>query len=131
MAAAGILAFAISTSIVTMQRGFATLDTARNLTTAAQIIQSEIERMRLKDWATITAYPTSQTTIDVDSVFTDNTAIGNRFTLQREIASPEADMRQITLTISWKSIDGRTVRRSLTTYYYRNGLYDFFYNNTP
>lgn len=42
-----IMAFSITTSITTMQRGFLSVDSARNLSLASQMMPSEIEKMRL------------------------------------------------------------------------------------
>lgn len=131
MTAASILALAIATSITVMQRGFHALDAARHVTLAAQIMQSEIEKTRLKDWATVSAYAPGPTPITIDSVFTENSGIGSRFTLQRSVSTPQTDMREIKLTISWRSLDGREQSRSMMTYYSRYGLYDFYYNGLP
>lgn len=128
MAAVAIMALVITTSITVLQRGFLTLDTARNLAIAGQIMQSELEKMRLNDWATVSAYPAGPTTLTIDNVFTSNSAIGNRFTLQRTMSTPKTEFLQITLTITWNSVDGRTISRSYTTYYGHYGLYDYFYN---
>ena len=124
------MALAITTSITVMQRGFLSLDTARNIAIGSQIMQSELEKTRLKDWATVSAYAAGPTTLTIDSVFTSNAAIGSRFTLTRTVATPQTDFLQITLTVSWKSVDGRTISRSYTTYYGHYGLYDYFYNTT-
>mgnify|MGYP000378818856 CR=1 FL=1 len=132
MIAAGVMALAITTSITTMQRAFLALDAARNITLAGQIMQSEFERMRLKDWIkTISTFPLlpAKTTLEIDPIFTSNPAIRYRFTLVRTVSEPHADMRQITLTISWRGYDGRPLSRFYTTYYGRDGLYDFFYNS--
>jgi len=129
MVAAGVMALAITTAITTMQRAFLALDSARNITLAGQIMQGELEKMRLKDWATIAAYAAGPTTLTIDSTFTSNAAIGNRFTLQRTVADVNSDMKQITLTITWRGYDARPYSRFYTTYYGRNGLYDFFYNS--
>ena len=130
MMAAAIMALAISTSITVMQRAFASLDTARNLTTAGQIMQGEIEKMRLKDWTTVSAYPAGPTSLTIEQVFTDMSTIGSRFTMSRTVTTPQTDMREITLTVTWKAYDGRTISRKMKTYYCRYGLYDFYFNNT-
>ena len=134
MMAAIVMAFAITTSITTMQRAFLAMDTARNVTQANQIMQSEIERMRLKDWTTINAYSSTATTITIDSSYTSNAFIGSRFTLTRAATDVPghtlSGMKQVTFTISWTSYDRRTLSRSLTVYYGQNGLYDYFYNQT-
>ena len=46
MMAAIVMAFAITTSITTMQRAFLAIDAARGVTYAGQIMQSELEKMR-------------------------------------------------------------------------------------
>jgi Tfp pilus assembly protein PilV len=132
MMGAIVMAFAITTSITTLQRGFLSVDTARNLVIAGQIMQSEIEKMRVSPWsstATVTGvadYTDSSPAIQIDPVFTANAYIANRFRLTRSLADPKADLRQITLTISWTNLDGRPMSRTYTTYYARYGLYDFF-----
>ena len=128
MMAAIVMAFAITTAITTLQRGFLALDTARNTTLAGQIMQSELERMRLKDWTTVNAYPAGPTTLTLDTVYTSNAAIGSRFTLTRATSDVHTDMKKIIFTIAWRSYDGRALTRSYTAYYGKNGLYDFFYN---
>ena len=131
MAAAGVMAFAITTSITVMQRSFLAVDTARNISYASQIMQCELEKMRLRPWATISTYAPSTisvtTDVTVDSSFRSNTYIGNRFTMTRTANRMHADtMMQIQLTITWRSYDGRTISRSYITYYGKDGLYDYF-----
>lgn len=127
--AAMVMAFAITTSITTMQRGFLALDTARNITIAGQIMQSEFEKMRIEPWATVSGYATSDTSVTIDTSFTSNAYIGNRFTLVRRANDIRSGMREVVLTVSWKSYDGRTISRSYSSYYGQNGLYDYFYND--
>lgn len=133
MFAAAVMALAITTSITTMQRGFLSLDTARNITLAGQIMQCEVEKMRMVDWPVISAYPTAPVPQSIDGSFTSNPAVGARFTLNREVAVIDATagsgMRQITFTVSWKSYDGRNLSRSYATYYGQEGLYDYYYNS--
>jgi prepilin-type N-terminal cleavage/methylation domain-containing protein len=133
MIAAAVMALVITTSITTLQRGFLSLDTARNITLAGQIMQCEVEKMRMLDWAEINAYPTTSTAITIDVSFTSNPAVGSRFSLSRDVAvistgTPKG-MRQITYTVSWNGYDGRTLSRSYTTYYGEEGLYDYYYNS--
>lgn len=134
-----VMAFAMTTSITTLQRGFLALDTARNITIAGQIMQSELEKMRLLPWATVDAYPASATAVpydadhpeyfNIDRAFTSNTFIGNRFTLTRTVTLVKTGLKQITMSVSWTSYDGRVLTRSYSTYYGQNGLYDYFYNS--
>ena len=93
--------------------------------------------MRLKDWATVNAYAagptpltlvTDSTALDHTSAFVPSAALAQRFTLTRTTSDVHADLKQITLTITWRSSDGRTLTRAYPAYYGKNGLYDFFYN---
>ena len=130
--AAIVMAMAITTSITTLQRGFISIDSARNFVIAGQIMQSEIEKMRVSPWSTtatvtgIVDYTDTVPAITIDPIFTSTTYISNRFTLTRTLADPKTDLRQITLTVNWRTLDGRNLSRSYTTYYARYGLYDFF-----
>ena len=129
MIAAGVMALVLASAVTTMQSAFMALDAARNITSAGQIMQSELEKMRLKDWSVVNAWAAGPTTVTIDSSFTSNPAIGTRFALTRTVAEVHTDMKSITLTIAWKSYDGRPYSRSYQTYYGRNGLYDYFYNS--
>ncbi|MEY4925491.1 MAG: hypothetical protein RL598_2010 [Verrucomicrobiota bacterium] len=129
MMAAIVMALAITTSITTMQRGFLTLDTARNTTIAGQIMQSEFEKMRLASWTTVDAYASSTDPLAVDSSFTANAYVGTRFTMARTVTLIRTGMKQITLTVTWRNYDGRFISRSYSSYYGQNGLYDYFYNS--
>lgn len=134
--AATIMAMAISTSIVVMSRGFSSLDTSRCISYASQILQSEMEKMRLTSWGNgtaagngtsgVTAYSTTLTTLTIDSSFTSSGDVGSRMILQRIAEDVHAGMIKVTLTITWTTSDRHTLSRSYVTYYGKNGLYDFF-----
>ncbi|MBI2498292.1 MAG: hypothetical protein HYV75_10415 [Opitutae bacterium] len=124
-----VLALALTTSLTAMQRAFLEFDTARNLEIAGNILQCEIEKERLFTWSRASD-ATYQPVID--SSFTRNPAIAGRFTLSRSLttlAQRSGQMVQITLTVRWRSYDGRTISRSYATYYTEGGLYEYFYNN--
>jgi hypothetical protein len=134
--AAAVMALAISTSIVVMSRGFNNLDSARCFSYASQIMQSELEKMRLTKWGNgtaagngtegVTAYSTSLTTLPIDASFTTAGDVGSRMTMTRIAENVHTGMIKVTLRISWKTIDGRSLSRSYVTYYGQNGLYDYF-----
>jgi hypothetical protein len=129
------MAFVLITSITAMQQGFKSLDTARNLTIAGQIMQSELEKMRMYPWTGTNGVSTLTTSnnVTIDTVFTANQNIGNRFTMARDIVDlvtgTSAAMRRITLTVTWRNYDGRYLSRSYSTFYGQNGLYDYYYNS--
>jgi Tfp pilus assembly protein PilV len=139
-----VMAFGIATSIIVMQLGFRSLDVARDSTLASQIMQSEIERLRLWPWSK-TTNPVAPATEPVDSIlelpasaavsltstFAANATLAAKFTVTRTIATDPADptrnVRYITISVAWKSYDGLSHTRSFTTLYAKDGLYDYYY----
>lgn len=135
MIASIILVLGISTSLTTLVYGMRAIDTARNITLAAQIMQSEMENIRLLNWSQVTALPASDT-IDIASVISSGSSstldtklntIISKFTCTRTITTPKTDMREITLVVSWNGQDGRGHSNSYVTRYCKDGLYDFYY----
>lgn len=122
-----VMIFGISTSLITMQRGFESIDTARNITLAAQIMQSEMERIRLLNWA---ALPGDNTDVDLSSFFTSNPALADKFTLARTVADVSGkvgEMKSVTLTVTWNGVTGSPHSRRFITRYTKDGLYDYYY----
>ena len=133
MIASCVMAFAITTSITVMQSGFASLDTARGNTLASQILQSEIERIRLMSWANVTDPDKmlGEHKVDLKDVFATSSEVANKFTLVRTVkddSSRPGEGVDIYLQVLWKSYDGRSHTRSFQTKYVKNGLYDYYYS---
>lgn len=131
MIAGTVMALAITTAITTMQSAFLALDSARNTTLASQILQGEIEKLRLLSWEALgKLQPTGPepTKVEIDPVITRRPNIGNRFALTRDIDPIGTSMMEITMTITWRGYDGRTHERFYKTYYAKEGLYDYFSN---
>ena len=132
--AAFVMAFGIATSIIVMQMGFKALNDARDTTLASQIMQSEIERLRMMPWDlpggtvdSIQELPASET-VDITSTF--NSQIASRFALVRTVAADStrpSDVKNIELSVTWHSYDNRSHTRSFSTIYSKNGLYDYYY----
>ena len=125
-----VLALAITTSITTLQRGFASLDSARNVETACRILQCEIEKERLLDWSQVSS---GSYVPSVDAAFLSIPSVAGRFSLSRTtatVANHAGNLLQITLTTTWRNYDGRSQQRSITTYYGNGGLYTFFTSQT-
>ena len=125
--AAFVLLFAIASSVVAMQMGFRSLDYARGVTLSSQILQSEIESIRLLPWGKVkTLAPEDLPLVNLDSVFAQ-AGRPQDFELDYdffEIISGE--MVRITVTASWKTVDGISHSRSTSTEYCINGLNDFY-----
>ena len=124
-----VLGVAIATALAAMQRAFFQFDTARNLQLASSILQCEIEKERLLDWARVSDQSYQPA---IDPAFLRNPAVAGRFTLSRSLSVvPDhgGQLVQVTLTLTWRSLDGRTLTRSTTTFFCKDGLYNRIYLN--
>ncbi len=135
MAGAAVMALAIMTSIVTLQYGMRAIDTARYTTLAGQILQSQMEKLRLLTWTQLTD-PTYGPGASANTTFTpDNTLstpeLGHFTTLTQTLTDAPAPftgtMKDITLTAGWTDSFGRAHSLTYTTRYGKNGISDFFY----
>lgn len=142
--AAAVLALGLATTLTTLSYGLRSIDTARNMTLASQIIQSEIEIMRLQNWSQIVALQSAQasattpTTIDPTTTITSGSAtsldtqltnIASKFTCTRLIAdiSGRSNIKTITLRVTWTGLDERSHTLAYQMRYAKNGLSDYFY----
>jgi hypothetical protein len=138
--AAFVMVTAIGSSLYALGRGFAALDSARCISYASQIMQSELEKMRLTQWSDIlTTYTpaadlasATPATVNIDPTFFNSTDIGSRMTMTKvacwapgHTAAGDQQVVLIKLTITWTTRDKRKLSRSYITYYGKNGLYDY------
>lgn len=119
MIASIVLVLGIVTAITTLQRGFQSLDSARNLTSASQVMQSEMERLRLKNWTQIEDLQKASPSL----IATED----QRFTCTLAITDLKTDMKEIVLRAEWRGYDGRPQTARLITRYGKSGLNDYFY----
>ncbi len=143
MLGATVMVLGIVTAITALQYGMRSVDTARNMTLAAQIMQSEVEILRLQNWSQISALAAS-TSVDPSTMITTGTAtpldatltaIAARFTCTRAVSNVsgktdlagQPNMKLITLTVNWTGLDNRPHSLKFETRYAKNGLSDYFY----
>lgn len=119
-----VLALVFASSVSLLAMGFRTLDDARLNTLAAQVLQSEMENLRLMNWAEIKELDASEKF----AAEADFLAAGfDRFSCTREIAVESATLRMITLTAVWTSTGGQSRERTYVTYIGQDGLNDYYY----
>ncbi|MFT3830835.1 MAG: prepilin-type N-terminal cleavage/methylation domain-containing protein [Opitutaceae bacterium] len=131
MMAAFVMVVMFLSALSALQQGFKLLDTARNTTLAGQIIQSEMEDLRLKSW---TMMPASgpidlATSIAEGLSSTERAALASRFTATRTITGVtgrESDFRRVVIDVAWNDASGRRHNRAYETLIGRNGLSDYF-----
>ena len=142
MMAAFVLVTILLGTLTGLLQGFAMLDTARNTTLAAQIIESQIEDLRLQPWATIIDLSNAPETVDVAAAIGSNpslstaekAALAQRFSITRRFtdaagrtdADGASTFKRVTFSISWRDYNNRSHTRSYETYLGRYGLSDYF-----
>jgi type II secretory pathway pseudopilin PulG len=135
MLAASIMLFAIATSLAALYYSFQMVDDARYTTLAGQILQSQMEKLRLLTWAQLTD-PTYGPGASGNTTFTpDNTLatpeLTHFTTLTQTLSDPPAPfagtMKDITLQATWQDSFGRQHSLTYTTRYGEDGISDFFY----
>ncbi len=124
MVASVVLVFGIVSAIGAMQAGLKAMDRARQTAFATQVLQSEMERLRLKNWTQLEELQAA----GASATFTPDAAGGAqaaRFTCTRSIATLRDGLKEIVLTAEWRGYDGRPQSLRLLTRYGRHGLNDY------
>jgi uncharacterized protein (TIGR02598 family) len=123
-----ILAVGFMGMIEGMVIGYEMLETAHKQTIAAQIMQGEVEYLRMQPWSTIQGLnSTSAAYLSTYTEFASTslaTVAGTSLTFARQVASsdPHPNLRQITMTVTWTSFTGTSHSRSCNAYIGKYGL---------
>lgn len=123
MVASCVLMLGISGALVTLQRSLATIAQARQLDTASNLMQTELERLRTCGWNELQAMQSSGDNLIPVPAGGDFA----RFICVREIRDLRPGMKEITVTASWGGLDGRPHVARLVTRYSQSGLNDYYY----
>lgn len=126
--AATVLALTLTGMIQVIESGSQMLDLSRKQTIASQILDDELNQLRLQSWTTITGYASlpQPTTASISSTFTS--AAGNNFTCTQSSTVVKTDANGnaavvfVQFTITWTGISGRSYSRTASTYITENGL---------
>ena len=134
---ATILAVGFAGMVEALALGSEMLDTAREQTIAAQVMQGEVEYWRLQPWTTtigssglkthsadyLANYPEFAST---SLVALASSQAGSQFKFARTVAYVSGrsnQILQVTMTVTWTSITGKSHSRSCNAYVGRYGLH--------
>ncbi len=133
MIAFTVMVTGVAGSLTALTSSLQSIDNARCSSLAAQICQSQIERLRLFKWEDLSAKttPTEGRAVTFNFHISDSnySSISQRFQDTKEFISvhpTRSDMIVIKITTTWKDIKGVSHTRSMTTHYLKGGLYDCF-----
>jgi Tfp pilus assembly protein PilV len=132
--AAMVMTLTLTSSLQILQRGLQAIDTARYSTLAGQILQSQMEKLRLLSSTQLQPLVTGNPTVfkpdlvgssSLVSRFTNNC----KQTLSFDGGHAGNTMVDITLTATWNGSDGTQHTRTYYSQYAYNGISDFFYSH--
>lgn len=133
--AATLLAFVIMSSLTALSQAYGFTRHARMVTLAAQIVQSVMEDLRLRNYTELKAYAAQSQPVSFNSAltserfasnFTTGFALSGQFTTLAASTSTQLGKISLTLTVTW-SEQGSPYSRTLITYFGEKGLSDYYY----
>jgi prepilin-type N-terminal cleavage/methylation domain-containing protein len=130
MTAVFILGLSIAGSLVSLQMAFGMAETARDQTLASQFLQAEIETLRLKNWAELTALP-REAVFEIHGDFGEEVA--RRYTCIRRIEDLRAGVavKRVVVQATWKTRNGVDRELVYETRIAQNGINDYYYRTLP
>lgn len=124
MTACTVLFLALAGTLVAVKTSLERLKQSRHTDAASQLMQSELERLRLRSWDQLQALQASgDTTVksDVPSAFAVRCT--------RRIVDLRDGLKEITVEATWEGPRGRAQTARLVTRYARSGLNDYVYTS--
>ena len=125
MAASCVLMLGLGGVVMSVKTSLTTISHARHLGAASQIMQSEIERLRLCNWSQLQAVQDSGDR----TVTTTDLPAGTGMTCSRTIRDVRDGLKEIIVEAAWGGLGGRGYSARLVTRYARNGINDYFYTS--
>jgi type II secretory pathway pseudopilin PulG len=135
-----VMVLVLTSSLQVLGYGLRMIDSARYTTLAGQILQSQMEKLRLLNWTQLTNTTVTSpqtiplgakyyTTFTADPGLISSTQVSNFYLCTQSIVPDPnyANMMDITLRAYWKGSDGMNRSRTYFTTYAKNGTSDFFY----
>lgn len=118
-----ILGMMAASCLMALRVVMSQVETVRNNTLASQVLQSEMENLRLMRWIDIRGFRDGEFTIGEDFKGTP----ADNFESRMYVRDIEPELRQVSLEVEWTGLNGATSVRRYSTYFARNGLSDYDY----
>ena len=121
-----VLGMVVASTITALRSGFTMIQLARDNTMAAQILQSEMENLRMMGWGELNALEEEESFeigMDFDSRIADRYHTVRRVTADND----RIGMMEVELEIQWVTTGGAEHNRVYRTLFSREGLNDYYY----
>lgn len=121
-----VLGTVVASTLMALRAGFSTIELARDNTMAAQILQSEMENLRMMSWTELDALPEDEG-FQVGEDF--DPAVAGRYSASRSVSEDAArpGMKEVELEIRWTTAAGTEHTRVYRTLFSKEGLNDYYY----
>lgn len=126
-----VLGMVVASTVMALRTGFTMIQLARDNTMAAQILQSEMENLRMMSWAKLTQLEAEEE-FEVDTQLDEGFA--EKFSRTRRVDDMYDDdgnqregMKEVVLEIEWTGAVGTQHRRVYRTRFGKEGLNDYYY----
>lgn len=127
MIAAGVLAMGLAVAVIALQISLRDHDLARTNTAITQILQNEVERLRMLEWEDLS--DPDKTAPNVDAMKSNGRLPGRDFLITTTIInlpSPPA-IKEMEIQARWTGTSGTTHTRKAIIHYAKDGLYETLY----
>lgn len=120
-----LLGIIFTAAFSTYQLGINMIDDAREEIRASQIIQSEMERLRTKNWTQLRNMP-SGATFEPSGEYAQ--AYATKYNAYRYLITLNpSDKMLVAIRVEWQNASGSTSVRWFNTIFTQNGLNDYYY----
>ncbi len=115
-------------AFASMRIGYGVIEDARDTTRVSQIMQAEIERLRVMPWSRLSELPEESDFMDdaeYDGAF--ERAFPGRYSGERIVRKRQGrdDQLEVRVAVMWEA-NGRTHRQAYRTFFTRDGLNDYY-----
>jgi hypothetical protein len=125
MTASCVLMLGLGGTVLTVKNSLLMISHARHLGAASQVMQSELERLRLRNWTQLQSIQDAED----KTVPVIGAPSGSNLVCSRNIRDLRDGLKEITIEARWGSSTTRPHTARLVTRYARNGLNDYFYTS--
>ncbi len=119
-----VIGVVVGSTITALRSGFSMIQLARDNTMASQIMQSEMENLRLMNWVQLGQLP-EEGEFEVDTLLDAN--IAARYERVRRVTEVREGMREVELVVEWQTVSGSRHTRTYRTLFSQEGLNDYYY----
>lgn len=133
MVAIGIVGLVLAAAFSNVGGSLRTMETARDYTRVAQILQSELEDVRTMSWSDLETLQAATggdwEVMDISEEFHE--AFGTRYETYRRVQARDglSDQKEIVIRVDWTNAHGLTVSKYTSCWFTENGLHDYFYRS--